>query len=205
MLRYAILVYGSGPAAQGIERKWGISYQALNPVSEYTYTFLDKLFEEMAAIFPDKYFHIGGDELEHGDYHEAKHWNENEEIQNFMIKNGIKDNSALQAYFNSRLLKILTKHGKTVVGWDEIFHPTMPNNIVIQSWRGKDALVESAKQGFNSILSNGYYIDLIQPTDFHYLNDPLPEDVDLSETERKRILGGEATMWGEFVTPETID
>jgi hexosaminidase len=76
---------------------------------------------------------------------------------------------------------------------------------VIQSWRGRESLFEAARGGYSGILSNGYYIDLIQPTDFHYLNDPLPADAGLSSEEAGRILGGEATMWSEFVSPETVD
>lgn len=196
---------GSAPGPYQVERRWGIFYPVLNPVKDFTYKFLDKFFGEMAGLFPDPYFHIGGDEIEHGDYHEAKHWNENPEIQAFKMKNNIKDNFALQAYFNSRILKILTKHGKIMMGWDEILHESMPTNIVIQSWRGRDAMVKAAQSGFQSMLSNGYYIDLIQPTDFHYLNDPLPADTPLTEEQRKKILGGEATMWAEFVSPETVD
>ena len=70
---------------------------------------------------------------------------------------------------------------------------------------GKEALREAAKKGYNSILSNGYYIDMVQPTDFHYLNDPIPVDSDLTAAEKERILGGEATMWAELISPETID
>jgi hexosaminidase len=196
---------GSAPGPYPIERKWGIFYPVLNPVKEFTYEFLDKFFGEMARLFPDPYFHIGGDEIEHDDYHKAKHWNENPEIQAFKNKNNIKDNAALQAYFNSRVLKTLTKHGKIMVGWDEILHGTMPTNIVIQSWRGRESMVKAAQMGYQSILSNGYYIDLIQPTDFHYLNDPLPADTPLTPEQQKKILGGETTMWAEFVTPETVD
>lgn len=196
---------GSAPGPYQSEKDWGIFYPVLNPVKKFTYEFLDKLFGEMAALFPDTYFHIGGDEIEHGDYHEAKHWNENPEIQAFKKKNNIPDNAALQAYFNSRVLKILTKHGKIMVGWDEILHESMPINIVIQSWRGRDSMIKAAQMGYQSILSNGYYIDLIQPSDFHYLNDPLPADTPLSPEQQKKILGGETTMWAEFVSPETID
>jgi len=92
-----------------------------------------------------------------------------------------------------------------MVGWDEILHEDMPTNIVIQSWRGRKAMIRAARQGYQSILSNGYYIDLIQPTDFHYLNDPIPADTPLSEAEQSKILGGEATMWAEYVSPETVD
>jgi hexosaminidase len=196
---------GSGPPPGSIERKWGIFYQALNPVTEYTYKFLDQLFGEMSLLFPDKYFHIGGDELEHENYHVAMHWNENKDIQNFKKKHGIKDNAALQAYFNSRILKSLSKYGKIMVGWDEILHENMPPNIVIQSWRGRESMERAARRGYQSILSNGYYIDLIYPAVDHYLNDPLPEDTDLTPAQQKLILGGEATMWAEYVSPATID
>src|SRR5216683_1821921 len=122
-----------------------------------------------------------------------------------MKEKGIKDNHALQAYFNQRLLKILQKHGKKMIGWDEILHPDLPKDAVIQSWRGQAALAEAAKKGYNGILSNGYYIDLIFTAAQHYRADPLPADSPLTPEEAKHVLGGEATMWGEWVSPETID
>ncbi|MBK8945895.1 MAG: family 20 glycosylhydrolase [Ignavibacteriae bacterium] len=191
--------FGSLPLDYKIERKWGVMDPTLNPSLEETYDFLDKLLKEMSELFVDEYFHIGGDE------NNGNQWNANLEIQKFMKENNIPDNHALQGYFNNRLLQILTKYGKKLVGWDEIFHPSMPNNIVIQSWRGKEALVESAKKGYQTFLSNDYYIDLMQTTDFHYLNDPIPVDANLTEGQKKFILGGEATMWGEMISAETMD
>lgn len=189
----------SAPGPYKIERNWGVFDPTFNPTIEETYIFFDKLFGEMTKLFPDPYFHIGGDE------NNGKQWNTNESIQSFMKKNKIKDNHALQSYFNNRILKILTKYGKMMIGWDEILHPEMPNNIVIQSWRGTKSLIESAQKGYMGILSNGYYIDLIQSTEFHYLNDPIPANSNLSDEEKKFILGGEATSWGELVTLETVD
>lgn len=194
----------SAPGTVTVERKWGIFYPVLNPASEYTYEFLDRLFGEMADLFPDPFFHIGGDEVEHTG-HSAEHWDNNPDIQRFKAENNIQDNGTLQSYFNKRLLAIVTKHKKVMIGWDEILHEAMPTNVVIHSWRGRGAMERAAKLGYRSILSNGYYIDLIQPTDIHYLNDPLPEDVQLSDEGKGNILGGEATMWAEFVSPETID
>jgi len=190
---------GSAPGPYTIERNWGIKDPTMDPTKETTYEFLDKFFEEMAALFPDEYMHIGGDE------NNGNQWNANEDIQEYMKENSIPDNHTLQSRFNKRILQILTKYGKKMVGWDEIFHPDLPKNIVIHSWRGQESLVESAKQGYNGILSNGYYIDLIQPASYHYLNDPIPEDSPLTESEKKNILGGEATSWGELVTYETVD
>jgi hexosaminidase len=189
----------SAPGPYQISRTWGVHDPVMDPTKEETYKFLDKFFQEMAALFPDEYLHIGGDE------NNGKHWSANPDIQNFMKKNHIPDNHALQSYFNQRVQKILAKYNKKMVGWDEIFHPDLPKDIVIHSWRGKKSLYEAAQQGYPGILSNGYYIDLIQPTDFHYLNDPIPPDAQLSETEKRLIFGGEATMWSEFVNAETVD
>jgi len=122
-----------------------------------------------------------------------------------MKAKGIKDNHALQTYFNQRLLKILKKHGKRMMGWDEIFQPDLPKDVVIHSWRGQKALAEAARLGYEGILSNGYYIDLAFPASDHYLNDPLPEGSGLTAAEESRVLGGEATMWAEWVNQDTID
>ncbi|UCH93449.1 MAG: family 20 glycosylhydrolase [Candidatus Aminicenantes bacterium] len=187
------------PGPYQIEREYGVKDPTFNPTIKATYKFFNKFFKEMAALFPDDYFHIGGDE------NNGKQWNANPKIQAFKRKHNLSDNHALQAYFNRKILEILTKYKKKMVGWDEIFQPGLPTTIVIQSWRGKNALQEAAKKGYNSILSNGYYIDLVQPTDFHYLNDPIPGDSGLTAGEKKRVLGGEATMWAELISPETID
>lgn len=189
----------SAPGRYTIERGWGIKDPTMNPANEFTYEFLDKLFAEMAALFPDDYIHIGGDE------NNSKHWDANPNIQQFMKDNNIPDNHMLQAYFNKRILKILTKYNKKMIGWDEIFQPGLPTDIVIHSWRGRQSLNESAQKGYMGILSNGYYIDLIQPAEYHYLNDPIPADTPLSPDAQKRILGGEATSWSELVTHETVD
>jgi len=190
---------GSAPGPYTIERRPGIFEPALDPSREEVYKFLEGFLSEMAALFPDEYLHIGGDE------NEGKQWDRNPAIQAFMKEKGIKDNHGLQAYFNTRLLKILQKNGKKMIGWDEILQPELPKDIVIHSWRGTAALAEAARKGYDGILSNGYYIDLIQPASHHYASDPLPVDSTLTPAEAKHVLGGEATMWAEWVTPETID
>jgi hexosaminidase len=190
---------GSAAGPYKIERAAGIFEPALDPTREQTYKFLDGFLGEMAALFPDAYMHIGGDE------NEGKQWDRNPKIQAFMKEKGIKDNHALQAYFNQRVLKILQKHGKKMIGWEEILHPDLPKDAVIHSWRGPASLAEAAKKGYNGILSAGYYIDLIFPAAQHYRADPLPADSTLTSEEAKHVLGGEATMWGEWVSPETID
>ena len=191
--------YASAPGPYQIERKFGVMLPVFNPTLEKTYKFLDRFLKEMTALFPDPYFHLGGDEVD------PKHWKENPEIQKFMKKNNIPDEPALQAYFNRRLLKILAKYQKKMVGWDEIYQPGLPQDVVIQSWRGQQALVDAVRKGYQCLLSNGYYIDLMGSAEKHYLNDPIPIDSPLTAEERKLVLGGEATMWAELVSAETVD
>jgi len=191
--------FASAPGPYKIERRWGIFDPTFDPTIEKTYEFFDRFFGEMTSLFPDEYFHIGGDE------NNGRQWDNNKNIQKFMKDNNIKDNHELQAYFNKRLVDILNKYNKKMVGWDEILNPDMPKNILIQSWRGIKSLAESARHGYQGILSNGYYIDLVQPASFHYLNDPIPDSLNLSAEEKKFILGGEATSWAELVTLETVE
>ena len=190
---------GSAPGPYTIERRPGIFDPTLDPTNEKTYELLEPFFAEMSGLFPDAYMHIGGDE------NEGKQWNANAQIQAFMKQKGIKDNHELQTYFNTRILKFLQKNGKIMMGWDEIFQPSLPKDVVIHSWRGQKALADAAKQGYQGVLSNGYYIDLAFPASQHYVVDPLPADTTLTAEEQRRVLGGEATMWSEWVSPETVD
>ncbi len=189
----------SAPGPYVIERRWGVFDPVLDPTNEKTYAMLERFLGEMAALFPDPYLHIGGDE------NNGKQWNANPRIQAFIQEHHLKDNAGLHAYFNQRVRDILQKHGKKLVGWDEILHPDLPKDSVVHSWRGAAGLAAAASRGYATILSNGYYIDLNYPAADHYRNDPIPADTTLTSEEQKRILGGEATMWAEWVTPEIID
>ena len=189
----------SAPGPYEIERKFGVFDPAFDPTKESTYAFLERFLGEMCQLFPDAYFHIGGDE------NEGKQWAANPAIVAFMKEKGFKDRHALQVYFNQRLLAILQENGKRMVGWDEILVPGLPTSSVIQSWRGKEALATAAQKGYDVMLSSGYYIDLCQTTAYHYQNDPLPADLKLDDKAKAHVLGGEATMWAELVSPETID
>lgn len=187
------------PCPYSIGTTFGVFNASMDPTKKSTYKFLAAFIEEMSKLFPDEYFHIGGDEVN------GKTWDSSATVQQFMKKKGIKTNDELQKYFNNNILKILTKCGKKMMGWDEIFQPGLPSNIVIQSWRGKDYMKNAAKQGYQTILSNGYYIDLSKTAEEHYLNDPLPDTVVLDDAAKKFILGGEATMWSELTNDETVD
>jgi hexosaminidase len=187
----------SGPGPYAIERRWGIFDPAMDPTREETYKFLDKFIGEMAAFFPDHYFHIGGDEVN------GKQWDANPKIQEFKREHKLKSNEELQAYFTQRVEKLVRKHHKTMVGWDEILVPGMPEEIVIQSWRGQDSLAKAAQQGYRGLLSSGYYLDAMAPAGKYYAVDPMSNaDAALTPEQQKRILGGEAAAWAEFISDE---
>lgn len=190
----------SSPGPYQIERKWGIFDPTLDPTRDEIYTFLDGLLGEVAALFPDEYLHVGGDEVN------GKQWNRNPEIVAFKKNHEMKNNADLQLYFNGRLLPIVQKHGKKMIGWDEIFHSDLPQDIVVHSWRGAESLAKAAQLGYMSILSHGYYLDYaLSPADY-YLVDPLEgAAASLTPEHASHILGGEACMWSEIVTSETID
>jgi len=190
----------SAPGPYQIEREWGVFDPAMDPTREETYRFLDAFIGEMAALFPDEYFHIGGDEVN------GKQWDANPRIQEFKRAHGLKTNEDLQAYFTRRVQALVAKHGKKMIGWDEILTSDMPHDILVQSWRGQKSLADAARQGVDGILSNGYYLDLYYSAARHYAVDPLGGDAgNLSAEQKRRILGGEACMWSEFVTPELLD
>jgi hexosaminidase len=202
----------SAPGPYRIERHWGVFNPVMDPTNEAAYKLIEDVFTEVAALFPDPFFHIGGDE------NNGVQWKANPKIQAFIKDHGLRSNAGLQAYFNQRIAPILGKLHKRVIGWDEILDPALPKNIVIESWRGSASLSHAARLGYDGILANGYYIDLCHPASDHYSADPLikkkapksDEDEDgpeltLSQREQARVLGGEATMWGEWVDPKTID
>ncbi len=213
---------GSRSGSFEITRNFDTSTDLIDPTEEYTYRFLNGFIGEMAKLFPDEYFHIGGDEVN------PKEWNENPRIRAFMRKHNLANAKALHTYFNQRLLKIVTKHHKHMEGWDEILQPDLPKSIVVQSWRGQPSLWAGAREGFQGILSAGYYLDLMYPASYHYSIDPMktpppapghggetrPEKPDqpqpgtpsgLTPEQAKLILGGEAAMWDELADPEILD
>ena len=140
----------------------------MDPTRDETYHFLDSFLGEMTGLFPDEYLHIGGDEVV------PTQWNESHDIQAYMKDHKLEDPHALQAHFNIRLQKIVEGHGRIMMGWDEILHPDLPGNrIAVQTWRNHESLWESARQGYNAVLSAGYYLDHKQTAAFHYRVDPM--------------------------------
>ncbi|WP_426092038.1 beta-N-acetylhexosaminidase [Flavobacterium sp. DSR3-2] len=197
---------GEGEITYEVQRNSGIFNATLDPTNPKTYEVISSIFDEVCTLFPSSYFHIGGDE------NNGKEWNANPAIQQFKKDNNFVNNHDLQTYFNMKLIPILKEYNKKLMGWEEIMTENMSKDAIIHAWRGTNegqeaggALIKAAKSGYNTVLSNGYYIDLMLGLESHYLNDPIPKKIILSPEEKARVLGGEAAMWSELVTPLNID
>jgi hexosaminidase len=170
---------------------------AFDPAKESTYLFLDKFLGEMAAIFPSPYIHIGADE------NNGVSWKKNPDIVAFMAKNKIADTHALQAYFVNRVYKILTKHGKKTIGWEELLSKDLPKDVTTQVWQNPAMAKKAAGLGHPVIISQGFYLDLFMPAYIHYQNSLL--NGKLSDTLQMQVLGGEAAQWAEAADKNNIE
>ena len=181
----------------------GIIDNTLCPANEKVYEFLDKVFTEIAQLFPFEYIHMGGDET-------AKNfWAKSEQIKDLMKRENLKDLNEVQSYFVKRVEKIVTAKGKKLIGWDEILEGGLAPSASVMSWRGMKGGIAAAGMGHQVVMS---------PTDFVYLDyyqgeqsveppvyaglrlnktyqfEPVPEGVD-----PKLILGGQANLWTEQI------
>ena len=173
------------------------------PANENVYPFLDKVFTEVAQLFPFEYIHIGGDEC-------AKNfWEKSDAIKQLMQKEGLKTMEEVQSYFEKRVEKIIESKGKKVIGWDEILEGGLAPNAAVMSWRGIKGGIEAAKLGHDVVMSptTFAYLDymqgdrVIEPPVYATLRlktaysfDPVPEGVD-----PKFIKGGQANLWTEQI------
>lgn len=196
----------NGIGSYAIQTNSGIYNAVLDPTNPKTYQLLEEIFDEVCPLFPGAYFHIGGDE------NNGKEWASNPRIQEFMKKNNFSGKHDLQTYFNMKLIPMLKKHSKKLMGWEEIMTHNMSKDAIIHAWRGVneglqpgESLIKAAKNGYNTVLSNGFYIDLMLSIATHYQNESLSKNALLSPEEKARILGGEAAMWSELATPLNID
>ncbi|MBO9635930.1 MAG: family 20 glycosylhydrolase [Chitinophagaceae bacterium] len=176
---------------------------SLNPAGEYTYEFLDKVFTEVAALFPFDYIHMGGDEC-------AKNfWEKSDAVKELMQKENLKDMHEVQSYFVKRVSKIISAKGKKTIGWDEILEGGLASNAAVMSWRGVKGGLEAIKQGHEVVMSpnTNAYIDFMQgdasiePPVYSSLRlktayefEPVPADAD-----PKLVKGGQANLWCEQI------
>ena len=176
---------------------------SLDPSNEKVYEYLDKIFGEIAPLFPFEYIHTGGDE------NAKNNWAKSANVQALMKKEGLKDINEMQSYFVRRVQKIVNSKGKKLMGWDEILEGGLSGDAAVMSWRGVKGGIEAAKQNHKVVMSpNDYnYIDFYQgeltaegkvyrglrmKTTYSY--EPIPEGIDPS-----LILGNQANQWSEQI------
>jgi hexosaminidase len=148
----------SAPGPYEIERGFGVFKPCLDPRKPEVYEFLDHILAEWATVFPDPFVHVGGDEVE------GSHWQ----------ALGLEARAA-QALFNRRLLEILARHGKRMLGWDELGEDeALPAEVMVQSWRGPDSLARLARRGHAVLLSAGFYLDQPHASAYHWRRPILP-------------------------------
>jgi hexosaminidase len=189
--------YGDGTFKMLIEN-------TLNPADEKVYEFVDKVFTEVAALFPGEYIHMGGDECYHG------YWDESSEVQKFMKKNNIDNSEKLQSYFVKRVEKIISNKGKKMIGWNEILlGGGLAKNAAVMSWQGTKEGIEASQMGHNVVMSpttfayldytqgdysveNRIYASLSLEKSYNF--DPVPEGA-----VAKYIMGGQGNLWTEAI------
>jgi hexosaminidase len=185
-----------------VETDWGVFKDIYCAGNDSVFTFLEDVLEEVVELFPSKYIHIGGDEAP------KYHWENCSKCQKRIINNNLKDEHELQSYFIKRISDFLKTKNKRLIGWDEIIEGGIPENAIIQSWRGMEGGIVAAKNQNQAIMSPtshcyfDYDLDAIN-LEKVYSFEPIPKE--LSQSESKFIIGGECNMWSERAPQELID
>ncbi|NAX21542.1 beta-N-acetylhexosaminidase [Vibrio sp. V39_P1S14PM300] len=190
---YPDLMSGTGEQFYPHQRGWGVFEPLMDPTNPELYKMLASVFDEVSELFPDEYVHIGGDEPNY------QQWRDNTKIQQFIKDHNLDGERGLQAYLNTKVEQMLEERGKKMSGWDEIWHKDLPTSIVIQSWQGHDSIGRAAKEGYQGILSTGYYLDQPQPTSYHYRNDPMSTGMTVDD----KLHTGEKFATYVWVKPRT--
>ncbi|MGN6278082.1 MAG: beta-N-acetylhexosaminidase, partial [Sphingomonas sp.] len=186
--------------------QWGVLPNLLNP-TDTTFTFVENVLDEVMALFPGRYIHLGGDEAV------KDQWRANPAIQAQIKRLGLKDENDLQGWFMARLGDYLAQHGRRMIGWDEILEGQVPADATVMSWHGIDGAITAAKSGHDAILAPApiFYLDNRQSDspdeppgrdttmDWQklYAFDPAPSE--LTPDQRRHLLGLQVNLWTEHV------
>jgi len=170
----------------------------IDPSREETYAFIDKFVAEMAEVFPDPYFHTGGDEVN------PTAWKENPRIKAFMDGRGFKRGRDLQAYFTGRYAALVAKHGKIPIGWEEVLHSDAPEDVIVHLW--KDGAYAADLAHHPVLTSWNTYLDLQQPSEWLYGKDPVDFTIDgKARPDSINMVGAEMTNWAETIHGGNLD
>lgn len=196
----------AGPTkGKQVQQTWGVFEDVFCP-TEYTFSFLQDVLDEVMELFPSRYIHIGGDECP------KDSWKRSAFCQQLMKEKGLKDEHELQSYFIQRIEKYINSKGKKIIGWDEILEGGLAPNATVMSWRGEAGGIAAAKQQHDVIMTpeNPLYINHSQtknedsitqggynPIEAVYNYEPIPKE--LTSEEGKYILGAQGNVWSEYI------
>lgn len=189
-----------------VQETWGVFTDVYAP-TEYTFNFLEDVLDEVMALFPSKYIHVGGDESP------KDAWKRSEFCQQLIKEKGLKDEHELQSYFIQRMEKYINKNGRTLIGWDEILEGGLAPNAIVMSWRGEAGGIAAAKENHQVIMTPGshVYLDHSQTKNEKevtiggftslekiYSYEPIPKE--LNAQQAKYVLGAQGNVWTEYMT-----
>ncbi|MFH6936820.1 beta-N-acetylhexosaminidase [Flavobacterium sp. FlaQc-30] len=188
-----------------VQETWGVHADIFVP-TENTFKFLEDVLDEVIALFPSKYIHIGGDEAP------KDAWKKSEFCQQMIKEKGLKDEHGLQSYFIQRIEKYVNGKGRTIIGWDEILEGGLAPNAIVMSWQGEAGGIAAAKENHQVIMTPGshVYLDHSQtknekevtiggflPLEKVYSYEPIPKE--LNEQQAKFVMGAQGNVWTEYM------
>lgn len=197
-----------------VRNVWGVEPDIYCAGKEETFEFIENIIDEVVALFPSEYFHIGGDEAP------KSKWKECELCQARIKAEGLQDEHELQSYFVQRVEKMLLARNKKMIGWDEILEGGLAESALVMSWRGEKGGITAASQGHDVIMTPGNWVYLdhyqgsqkVEPVaiggyttlEESYGYNPVPESLDKDKV--KHILGTQGNVWSEYMyTPEIVE
>jgi hexosaminidase len=189
-----------------VQETWGVHSDVYAP-TEYTFKFLEDVLDEVMALFPSKYIHVGGDECP------KDAWKKSEFCQQLIKEKGLKDEHGLQSYFIQRMEQYINKKGRTLIGWDEILEGGLAPNAIVMSWRGEEGGIAAAKENHQVIMTPGshVYLDHSQTKNEDsvtiggfltmekvYSYEPVPKE--LNAQQATYVLGAQGNVWTEYMS-----
>jgi hexosaminidase len=188
-------------------KRWNANERVLAPRPK-TVEFMQNVLAEVMELFPNKYIHIGGDEAN------IEHWKNSEDMQAQIREMGLKDEEGLHSWFIKQMDSFLTRHGRRLVGWDEILQGGLAPGATVMSWRGQQGGITAANAGHDVVMAptSHTYFDYYQgpsdkepkaiggdlPLEKAYEFEPIPKDIAVAKT--KHVLGVQGQLWGEFIS-----
>jgi alpha-N-acetylglucosaminidase len=199
-------LYPDKLSSLSVDKRWGAHEGVLAPRKQ-TVAFMQDVLTEVMDLFPSKYIHIGGDEAN------IEHWKKCEEMQALIRELNVKDEAGLHSWFITQMDSFLASHGRRLIGWDEILQGGLAPGATVMSWRGEDGGITAAKAGHDVVMAptSHTYFDYYQgppetepkaiggliPLEKVYQYEPIPAVLDAEQA--KRVLGGQAQLWGEYI------